>query len=209
MKYPILARIIPPFVKLWLRDVKGLEHIPKQGGFILASNHASYFDHFAIMSILIPYLNRDIYFLAKKEHFKSTHEKVWHSHFKAIPVDREKGTEALNKAIAHLQKGNIIAIYPEGTRTVTGSLNRGKTGVARLALGANVPVIPIGLQGTFNILPKGKYLPRLGKASMTVGKPLFFARYEKEKITKKLLRDITDTIMNKIGTLAKKKYKWK
>src|SRR3989339_1083511 len=192
MVYPIGKRIIPPIVKFWIKEVNGLENVPKKGAFIVAANHSSYMDHFIIMSTLVPYLDRKIHHLAKKEHFDNIFKKIWHTWVGAVPIDRESGgKEALMWAIKALNQGKIIAIHPEGTRTLTGKLQKGKVGVARLALAAKAPVLPIGLIGTFEILPKGKYIPKLKKATMNIGKPLYFNKNYNKSINKKVLREVT------------------
>lgn len=210
MVYPIGKRVLPPIFKFWIRKVNGLENVPKDSPFIIAANHSSYFDHFVIMCTLVPYLDKKIHHLGKKEHFDNPLKAIWHTYAGAIPLDRETGgKEALRWAIKALKKGKIIAIHPEGTRSLTGKLLRAKTGVAVLALNAKVPVIPIGLMGTFEILPKGKYIPKMKKAIMNIGKPLYFEKYYNKPITKKLLREITTIIMKEIAKLSNQKYNFK
>jgi 1-acyl-sn-glycerol-3-phosphate acyltransferase len=207
MVYPLAKKIIPPIIKLWIKEVNGLQNVPKKGAFIVAANHASYMDHFIIMSTLVPYLNKKIHHLAKKEHFDNIFKKIWHTYVGAVPLDRKNGgKEALKWAIKALRKGKIIAIHPEGTRSLTGRLQKGKTGVAQLALIAKVPVIPIGLIGTFEILPKGKYIPKFKKATMNIGKPMYFPEYYYKKINKKILREVTNRVMKEIAKLCKQKY---
>jgi len=207
MVYPIGKRIIPPIIKIWVKEVNGLENVPKRGHFIIAANHESYMDHLIIMSALVPYLNKKIHHLAKKEHFSNPAKAMWHRWAGAIPIDRQAGgKEALMWAVKALKKDKIIAMHPEGTRTLTGKLQRGKTGVARLALAAKVPVLPIGLVGTFEILPKGKYIPKLKKATINIGKPMYFDKYYSKRITKKMLREITTSIMKEIAKLCNQEY---
>jgi len=207
MAYPIAKIIIPPIIKFWTKEVKGLENVPKKGPFIIAANHASYMDHFVIMCTLVPYLNKRIHHLAKKEHFDNIFKKIWHTYVGAVPLDREKGgKEALKWAVKALKKGKIIAIHPEGTRSLTGKLQKAKTGVARLALLSKATVLPIGLIGTFEILPKGKYIPKLKKATMNIGKPMHFTEYYNKKINKKILNEITTRIMKEIAKLCRQKY---
>jgi 1-acyl-sn-glycerol-3-phosphate acyltransferase len=207
MVYTILKFTIIPLFKLWIRKVNGLENIPKKGAFILAANHASYMDHLILMSTLLPYLNRKIHHLAKKEHFDNIIKKTWHKYGGAIPIDRDSGgKEALRWAVKVLKEGRIIAIHPEGTRSLNGKLQKGRTGIARLILLSKVPVIPIGLIGTFEILPKGKYIPKMKRAVMNIGKPMKFEKYLGKKISKRLLRIITDDIMKEIGKLSNQKY---
>ena len=207
MVYPITKRIIPPIVNLWVKEINGINNIPKKGPFIIAANHASYLDHIIIVSNFVLQLNKKIHFLSKKEHFNNIFKAAWHRYAGAIPLDREKGgKEALEWAIKALKKGKIIAMHPEGTRTLTGKLQKGKTGIARLALAAKAPVLPIGLIGTFEILPKGKYIPKLKKAVMNIGKLMAFEKYYNKKITKTLLRKITNEIMQEIAKLSSQKY---
>ena len=210
MVYPIAKKIIPPIVKLWIKEVNGLENVPKKCPFIIAANHASYMDHFLIMSIFIPYLNRKVYHLSKKEYFEKPFKRIWHAHWGAIPIDRQKGgKETLTWAIKALKQGKVIAIHPEGTRSLNGKLMKAKTGVARLALFSKAPVLPVGLIGTFEILPKGKYIPKAKKAIMNIGKPIYFQKYYDKPITKRLLRDVTTKIMKEIAKLSNQKYNFK
>jgi 1-acyl-sn-glycerol-3-phosphate acyltransferase len=210
MAYPFTSRIIRFLCSPFLGECTGLENIPSDQGALLAANHASYLDHIVIGSNLIPKLNRMIYFLAKKEHFSSFLQRRWHEYFRAIPIDREAGgQEALKKAIEHLKDGDLVVIYPEGTRTLTGEMNRARTGVARLILSARVPVIPMGITNTFHILPKGKKIPRLGKkADLHIGNPLRFDKYYGRNVDRGTLRDITTNIMKEIARLSGQKYEF-
>ncbi len=210
MAYPIVKRIIFPTVSLWIKEINGISNIPKQGPFIIAANHASYLDHYIMGCLIIPRLNKKLHFLAKKEHFDNFLKKAWHTYGGAIPVDREKGgKQALEKAVKALNEGEIIGIHPEGTRSLTGNLQKAKTGVARLALLAKVPVIPVGLIGTFEIMPKGKYIPKLKRATVNIGKPIHFPKYYNKKINKRMLREATTKIMKEIARLSKQKYNFK
>ena len=208
MVYPIIGkRIIPPIIRLWIKEANGLENVPKNRNFIVAANHESYMDHFFILCTLIPYLNKKIHFLSKKEHFNNPLKAAWHNYAGAIPLDRQAGgKKALRWAIKALKQGKIIAIHPEGTRTLNGKLQIGKTGIARLVLSAHIPVLPVGIIGTFEILPKGKYIPKFKKGSINIGKPMYFDKYYNKRVTKKLLREITDKIMREIARLSKQKY---
>ena len=210
MAYPIMRRILPRIIKLWVKESNGIGNIPKKGNFIIAASHASYADHLIIGAYFLPHLNRKIHFLAKKEHFDNFFKRAWHNYIGAIPVDRESGgKEALRSAIEALKNGKIIAIHPEGTRSLTGKLQKAKTGVARLAIKARVPVIPVGLIGTFKILPKGKYIPKAKRAIINIGKPMHFPEYYNKKINKRILREVTTRIMKEIAKLAKQKYNFR
>lgn len=198
---------IIPVVKLYVKKVNGLENLPKKGACIIVANHASYMDHLMIGAYIISHLNRRLHFLAKKEHFDNIFKKAWHNYVGAIPLDREKGgRKALKFAVKALKEGKIIAIHPEGTRSLTGKLQKGKTGVAQLALTTKVPVIPIGLIGTFEIMPKGKYIPKFKRAIMNIGKPIYFNEHYDKRISKKILREATTKIMKEIARLSNQKY---
>jgi len=206
MVYPIAKNTVGLITNLYVRRINGIKNVPKKGPYIIATNHGSYMDHLILQNCWARKFNRVIHFLAKKEHFHGL-QKLWHIYFKAIPLDRQSGGEdALKKAINYLKKGKIIGIYPEGTRTLTGKLQKAKTGVARLALTSKVPVLPVGLIGTFEILPKGKVLPRCKKAIMNIGKPMYFKKYYGKENNKKILRLVTDNIMKEIARLSNQKY---
>jgi 1-acyl-sn-glycerol-3-phosphate acyltransferase len=126
-----------------------------------------------------------------------------------IPVKRGGGpasSRALAAAKDVLDAGDIFGIYPEGTRSPDGRLYRGKTGVARMALEANCPVLPVVMIGTEKIQPPGRRIPRLGRVGMEIGKPLDFARYEGMEDDRFVLRSITDEIMYELMELSGQEY---
>ena len=200
----IIKKVVPPIIiKGFVKEINGIDNIPKDLAFIIASNHASYMDHFVIASIITDYLDKKVYFLAKKEHFKRWHERKWHEIVGTIPIDRSAGESALIEAAEYLKRGKIIGIYPEGTRSLDGKLQKGKTGIARVVLRAKVPVIPIGLTNTFEILPKGKIIPKFKKKiEVNIGKLLYFKEYYDQELNYKVLREITDEIMMEITKLS-------
>ena len=205
MVYPIGKRIVFPIAKLWIKEINGMENIPKDKPFIIAANHSSYMDHFGMGLLIVPHLNKKLHFLAKKEHFEGM-QKIWHKYAGAIPLDREKGgKDALKWAIHALNEGKIIGIYPEGTRSLTGKIQEGKTGIARLAVAAKIPVIPVGLIGMFDIMPKGKIFPRFKRATINVGKPIQFSY---DDASDKLLRLMTTKIMKEIAKLSNQTYNY-
>lgn len=207
MVYPIAKKIIRAVVNPWFGKCKGIENIPNSG-VILAANHASYLDHFIIGCNVVSHFNKYLYFLAKKEHFESFIQRTWHNYLRAIPLDRKAGgRKALKHAIDHLNKGDIIMIYPEGTRTLSGKMNKGKTGAVRLALAAKSPIVPMGVTNTFKILPKGKRIPKRGlKSDLNIGKPLYYDKYFGQEENPKIVNKLTDILMHKIAELAKQKY---
>jgi 1-acyl-sn-glycerol-3-phosphate acyltransferase len=197
MKHIVIGPILLAIFRPW---VVGLEHVPKQGPVILASNHLSFID-----SIFLPLVvDRPVVFLAKSEYFTGKGLKGWATRlfFQAanqLPIDRSggKASEAsLNTGLRVLGEGRILGIYPEGTRSPDGRLYRGRTGVARLALGSNSPVVPIGLIGSREVMPKGAKFPKLrGHITVKFGPPLTFEKYADNDNPRVALRAMTDEIM--------------
>lgn len=205
----VLIHLIPRIGMPWLRKVNGAENLPKEKiGMIIACNHSSYLDHFIFGGTIMYKLKQAVLFLAKKEHFEGS-QKKWHEFLQAVPIDRQSGgKKALRFAVKALKEKKVIAIYPEGTRTLNGKLNPAKTGIARLALAAKVPVLPVGLTNTFKILPKGKLLPKFEKTDMSIGKLMYFNKYYNKAEDYKTLKKISNDIMKEIAKLAKKKYNY-
>jgi len=207
MVYPIAKWFVLPPVSLWIKKVTGIKNIPRDSGFIIAANHSSYLDHLLLGNVIILKFNKKLHFLAKKEHFDNPIEAFWHRYAGAIPLDRSTdGNKSMSIASSYLKKGSIIGIYPEGTRTLNGKLLKAKTGISKLVLASKVPVVPVGIVGTFEILPKGKKVPKFKRASINFGAPIYFDKYYSKPITKKLLRTITDTVMKEVAILSKQKY---
>jgi 1-acyl-sn-glycerol-3-phosphate acyltransferase len=193
----------------WRPTVEGLENIPATGGTIFAGNHLSVADELFLGSV-VP---RHLAFWAKAEYFTGTGVRGWLTRsvvtgLGAIRVERGGGRAALSAfdgAIPVLRGGDCVAIYPEGTRSPDGRLYRGRTGVARLAMAAEVPVIPVGMIGTERVQPIGTRFPRLGTGEVTVrfGKPLDFIGRPTDRTS---LRQITDEIMLEIQRLTGQEY---
>ncbi|MDI3418277.1 lysophospholipid acyltransferase family protein [Streptomyces luteolus] len=207
LKYVLLG----PLLRLVFRPrIEGLEHIPEDGAAIVAGNHLSFSDHFLMPAIL----KRRITFLAKAEYFTGPGVKgrltaaFFHSAGQ-IPVDRsgkEAGQAAIREGLGVLGKGELLGIYPEGTRSHDGRLYKGKVGVAAMALKAHVPVIPCAMIGTFEAQPPGQKLPRFQRVTIRFGEPLDFSRYEGMDGEKAVLRAVTDEIMYAILGLSDQEY---
>jgi 1-acyl-sn-glycerol-3-phosphate acyltransferase len=210
--YWFLKRIlIGPWLRIIFRPwVEGLENVPQTGPAILASNHLSFSDSF-FMPLLVP---RRVTFIAKAEYFtgRGVKGRLSAGFFRAvgqIPVDRSGGRAseaALRSGLKILQRGELFAIYPEGTRSPDGRLYRGRTGVARLALEAGVPVIPCAMIDTEKLQPPGRILPKLIRPGVRIGKPLDFSRYEGMAGDRFVLRSMTDEIMYELMMLSGQEY---
>jgi 1-acyl-sn-glycerol-3-phosphate acyltransferase len=200
---PILKTVFRPWIT-------GLENIPKEGGLILASNHLSVID-----SVFLPLvIERRIYFLAKSDYFTGKGFKNWAvKHFLLgtgmIPIDRSggKASEAsLNTGLSVVARGDVLGIYPEGTRSPNGKLYRGRTGVARMILEGHVPVVPIAMIDTEKVMPIGAKLPKVHRIGVVIGKPLDFSRFEGLEGDRFILRSITDEIMYELNRLSGQEY---
>jgi 1-acyl-sn-glycerol-3-phosphate acyltransferase len=208
MLYAILKFIIlGPLLRLVYRPrARGLENIPRTGGFILAANHLSFVDSL-FMPLLCP---RPVVFLGKSDYFDSWRTRWFMKAVDVIPVRREGGSAgeaAILAGIRALKEGKVVGIYPEGTRSPDGRLYRGKTGVARMALEAQVPVIPVSIRGTEDVMPLDAKVPRLsGKVRVEFGKPLAFDRYFDRPRDRFVLRSVTDEIMYEIMMLTGQEY---
>jgi 1-acyl-sn-glycerol-3-phosphate acyltransferase len=198
---------IGPWFRLFFRPwVEGLENIPKRGPIILCPNHLSFIDSFVI-PLMVP--KRRVVYLGKSDYFDKWYVKWFFEGAGVIPVRREGGNAGEASLIAgceQLDKGMVVAVYPEGTRSPDGRLYKGKTGAARMALRAGVPVIPVAVFGTDEALPTGKYFPRRVRIGVRFGKPMDFTRYEGQGDDRFVLRSVTDEIMYELMMLSGREY---
>ncbi|WP_306317551.1 MULTISPECIES: 1-acyl-sn-glycerol-3-phosphate acyltransferase [unclassified Streptomyces] len=207
LKYVILG----PLLRLIFRPrIEGLEHLPESGAAIVAGNHLSFADHFLMPAII----KRRITFLAKAEYFtgpgiKGRLTAAFFRNIGQIPVDRsgkEAGQAAIREGLGVLRRGELLGIYPEGTRSHDGRLYKGKVGVAAMALKAQAPVIPCAMIGTFEAQPPGQKFPKMHRVTIRFGKPLDFSRYVGMDGEKAILRAVTDEIMYAILDLSGQEY---
>ncbi len=211
MLYWFLKWSLGPVLKLVFRPVvEGADNVPEDGPAILASNHLSYSD-WLFMPLDLP---RRVTFVAKAEYFTTPGIKGWmqkkfFSGAGQVPIDRsgaDAAQGALKSARKILDSGGLFGIYPEGTRSHDGRLYRGKTGVARLALEARVPVVPVAVLGTDVVAPPGKKFGSITRPTIRFGKPIDFARYEGMEKDRFILRSVTDEIMYEIMRLSGQEY---
>ncbi len=141
--YSFMRGFFTPFVKLVLRPkVSGLENIPKTGKLMLCCNHQSFLDLFVLV-IIFP---RQIRFMAKKELFKNPIANWFFTRLGAFPVDRGNGDKAAIKtAMAVLESGGVLGIFPEGTRRPAGAPGKAKAGAAMLAFSTGADILPVAI----------------------------------------------------------------
>ncbi|MBD8044955.1 1-acyl-sn-glycerol-3-phosphate acyltransferase [Arthrobacter sp. Sa2BUA2] len=212
MFYWVMKTIfIGPVVNLLFRPwVKGMDNVPATGPAILVSNHLSFSD-----SIFLPLaVPRPVSFLAKSEYFtgRGLKGKLTAMFFRLtnqLPIDRSGGAAseaALRAGVKVLEGGNLLGIYPEGTRSPDGRLYRGKTGVAKMALQTGVPVIPVAMIGTDKVQPIGRRIPNIRRIGIIVGEPLDFSRYAGLENDRFVQRSVTDEIMYELMRLSGQEY---
>ena len=172
--------------------------IPIDGPLIIAANHLSHIDPAFIMTAT----KRPVSYMSKKEHFDGMVRRLVFKRVGVIPVDREVGGEdALKDAIAILNDGGAIGIFPEGTRSRDGKMGRGKTGVARLAGATGAAVVPVAIRHSDDVWPVSKRIPRpWRKFYYKFGDPLYF---KIESPQSKDYRKFTDEVMSMIELLSK------
>jgi 1-acyl-sn-glycerol-3-phosphate acyltransferase len=205
--YWILKVVLTPVLRLLYRvRVEGRDNVPRTGPVILAANHRSFMD-----SIFLPLvLSRRMTFVAKAEYFDDPKTAWFFRAVGQIPIRRDGGSaseRALASATEVLEQGSVFGIYPEGTRTRDGYLHRGHTGVARLALRTNAPLVPVGLIGTDEVQPTDAKLPRCFRTiTIRFGAPLDVARYAPRDDDHLALRQLTDELMFEIHALSGYEY---
>lgn len=190
---------------LYRPTIEGKENVPRHGGVVVASNHLSFIDSFAI-PLASP---RQVRFLAKAEYWTGPGvggalRRGFFSAVGMIPVDRgstSAAQESLDQALEVINAGDAFGIYPEGTRSRDGRLYRGRTGVAWLALTAGVPVLPVGLIGTEDIQPVGARFPKLAKVTVRFGTPIGIERFAGMPAGR-ARRLLTDEVMDAIAALS-------
>jgi len=203
--------LLGPLLRVIFRPwVRGAQNIPATGAAILASNHLSFSD-----SIFLPLqLRRPVTFLAKSDYFtgKGIKGALVRWFFKStgqLSIDRSggKASEAsLNTGLGVLEQGNLLGIYPEGTRSPDGRLYRGRTGIARMVLEAKVPVIPVAMIDTEKVQAIGQKLPRIRRVGIVIGAPLDFSRFDGMEGDRVVLRAVTDEIMYELQRLSGQEY---
>jgi 1-acyl-sn-glycerol-3-phosphate acyltransferase len=203
MKYVVLG----PILRLMYRPKeRGLENIPKEGPAILAANHQSFLDDL-LLPLVVP--KRKVIFLGKADYFDKWYLRWFFKGANVIPVRREvrsASEAALRAGVEQLKLGNLLGIFPEGTRSPDGRIYRGKTGAARMALEARVPVIPVAILGTYEAMPYDRKRPKTGRVEIRFGKPLAFERHYDTPTDRFVLRSVTDEIMYEIMLLSGQEY---
>jgi 1-acyl-sn-glycerol-3-phosphate acyltransferase len=216
--------LLGPALRVTFRPrAEGLDGFPAEGPVLLVANHKSFSDSL-FMPLVAP---RPVKFLAKAEYFtgRGIKGRLSAGFFRgvgSIPIDRSgarAADPALEAALKLLAAGNVVGLYPEGTRSPDGRLYRGRTGVARIALAARCPVVPCAIFGTERVQPTGRRvpMPTVKRVGVVFGEPLDFSRYtgpdgaawkrlEGTGAERAVLRAVTDEIMHTLMRMTGQEY---
>ena len=206
-----LGGMLRPAIKHYVHpEIIGLENLADQSPpLILAANHSSHMDTPLILNSLPKELRRKTLVAAASDYFYSSR---WLGLFVsvavgAVPMDRRAASkQTMDEVDQLLEEKWCLVLYPEGSRTLDGRLYRGKTGIARLALSAHAPIVPVGIAGTYDAMPAGRSWPVPGQVQVRFGKPLTFDRYRLGVADQLVLRAITNQVMYEIMMLSGQTY---
>jgi 1-acyl-sn-glycerol-3-phosphate acyltransferase len=173
--------------------VKGIENVPSSGGVLFVSNHQSNFD----IPIFIGFVPRDKGFIAKIELLKVPVFRKWMKNLGCLFIDRRDARQsltAISQAAEKLKEGHSLVIFPEGTRSSDGKLGRFKPGSLKLGIKANVPIVPVTINGSKNIMPKGTSLIRSAEVEVIISPPLIL-----DELAEKDPNSVTEKVRNIIS----------
>jgi 1-acyl-sn-glycerol-3-phosphate acyltransferase len=200
-----IAILYPGNSLLFRRDRAGWDRLPREGGVLLVANHISVADPLIIARDIYDY-GRLPHYLAKDSLFRGVVGRLMRGAHQ-IPVYRgtRDAAKSLSAAVEALQQGFCVVIYPEGTTSRDPDLwpMQARTGVARLALTAGVPVLPLAQWGAQELYRRGGRLHRLARPTIAtrVGEPVDLSDYRGREQTPALLREVTELIMGQVTSL--------
>ncbi len=197
-----LPSVVMPYFKV---TVEGLEHVPTSGPAVIAGNHLSFIDSF-VLALSLP---RPLYYLGKSDYWESARTRWLVAGAGVVPVYRDggdRGEGSLRAGVRLLERGDLLGIYPEGTRSPDGRLYRGKTGPVRMAIEAGVPVVPFGIVGSDRAMPQDRRVIRREPITLRFGRPIDLTRYHDRRTDPLVLRSATDEVMYEIMLLSGQEY---
>lgn len=168
--------------------VTGIDNVPKTGGVLFIANHQSNFD----IPILVGFVPRDKGFVSKVEFLRVPVFSRWMRYIGCVFIDRgdaRQSLKAINQAVERLKEGHSMVIFPEGTRSMDGTVGQFKSGSLKIALKAKVPIVPVTINGSINIMPKGSRTIKPASVEVIVSPPLIL-----DEIAEKNVNDITEKV---------------
>ena len=204
--YRVLRATLPTLVMPYFRvTVEGLEHVPESGAAVVAGNHLSFIDSF-VLALSLP---RPVFYLGKSDYWESARTRWLVAGAGVVPVYRDggdRGEGSLRAGGSLLGLGQLLGIYPEGTRSPDGRPYRGKTGPVRMALEAQVPIVPFGIVGSDAAMPQDRRVIRRAPITLRFGRPIDLSRYFDRRTDPLVLRSATDEVMYEIMLLSGQEY---
>jgi len=177
----LAALLLRAYLKIFHRfAVQGKEQLPQEGSFILVANHASHLDALCLTALVpLKKLHR-VFPVAAKDYFYATAPRTFFSavFINSLPFGRYSDTRQSLRLCQELlaNPGNVLILFPEGTRTSTGKIGAFKPGCGMLVAGTTIPVVPCCIEGAFAAYPKGRLLPWPKKIRLIVGAPRSYAQ---------------------------------
>lgn len=208
--YHLIRLILGPIVRaIWIKSITGLQNIPQNGPVIIAFNHQSYFDFICFIAVC----PRHIHYLSAEKFFTNP---LWYPVMRVmgqIRVERtSRDKRVLHSMIEfHLGQGKAVGIFPEGTRSPhQDKMLEAFSGVAKYAFHGNVPVVPVGIKGAYEIMSRFDKNPKFKKTmEINIGEPIDLSPYHRAKMNRKAFKVLTNKIMLKIAELSGKLYPYK
>ncbi len=199
MWYRACQIFLPLIMPVFRFRVVGKEEVPTTGGVILAANHVSYVDPVFIGVALV---ERQLHFMAKEELFRWPLFGAFIRGLHAFPVRRGRVDYAgIRQCLRLLDQGEVLLVFPEGTRGDGVALQKAEEGIGLLAARAGCPVIPVYVQGTDKVLPRGKRIPRVHPVTVYFGHPLRVAGENSGKEGRGSYRRLSEQVMEEIAEL--------
>ena len=187
-------------LRIWNRfHIHNPENVPSEGGCIIASNHVSYIDPPAVA---VGIKHRVVHFMARDTLFVKPLANWFLTNVAVLPMDRTKGDlGALRKGISLLKSGQVLGLFPEGTRSLTGEIQKAKGGIGFLISKAGVPVVPAYVDGSFQAFPKGASRIKRGRVRVFYGKPIDPAEFAALGSDRDSYERIGELVMARIAAL--------
>ena len=200
----LLGRIVRTL--LFRVEVTGLEHLPGNGAYILSPNHQSYLDPFLLCPNLPFRIFKDVFFVGAVEYFETTFTRWFARTANLLPVDPDSNlVPAMQAAAFGLAHGKVLVLFPEGERSIDGTVKKFKKGAPILAQHLRVPIVPVAIKGVHELWPRGKSFNwRLlrpwsrHRVSIVIGEPMMFAENADYNETATALRDRVDSMWQRI-----------
>jgi len=212
-RHLFLKWILGPIVKLYIKEINGLHNFPQKGSFIMVSNYNSWADDVVIAYALLKKGQKEIGGLMALRPYKETLfnrliinkiDTLSNFFFKLVSI---YDGNPIENSIKALKGDSAFLIFPEGKQNYGNpNLLKAKTGAARIALRAKVPIIPMGIIGSEKVIPKNTFLPRFHRITINIGKPLHFKKFYYKKNNNNVIEKITKIFMQEIAKLCNKNY---